>query len=338
MEVNEEIISVKEKENHTDNINDLDDDQPIESIPLYKKKIVLIPFVLLVIASIAGWYWYVNFNKYVSTDDAFVDGNRVSISSKVLGRIEKLFVDEGDTLKEGQVVARLDSLDLLAQRDRVLADLIFSNASISLAKVNLEKAVEDYDRAQFQYEQNIIPKEQYDHIKKSFESAQVELKIAETKIQTNEAQLNVINTQLQNTVITAPMNGVIAKRWVLEGDVVQPGQPIFTVYDLNNLWVTSNFEETKIAQIELGALVIIDVDAYPNIEVQGKVIQLGSNTASQFSLIPPNNASGNFTKVTQRIPIKISIEKIVSKDNKNINAVLLPGMSVEVKVKLNEDK
>ncbi|GAB6282244.1 MAG: HlyD family secretion protein [Ignavibacterium sp.] len=338
MEINEEIISVKEKENHTEEMNDLEDDQPIDSIPLYKKKIVLIPFVLLVIAAIAGWYWYVNFNKYVSTDDAFVDGNRVSISSKVLGRIEKLFVDEGDTLKEGQVVARLDSLDLLAQRDRVLADLILANNSISLEKVNLEKALEDYDRAQFQYEQNIIPKEQYDHIKKSYESAQVQLKIAEAKVEATQAQLNVISTQLKNTVIASPMNGVVAKRWILEGDVVQPGQPIFTVYDLKNLWVTSNFEETKLSEIKLGAPVKIDVDAYPNVEVQGKVIQIGSNTASQFSLIPPNNASGNFTKVTQRIPIKISIDKIVTKENKKNDVTLLPGMSVEVKVKLSEDK
>lgn len=338
MEVNEEIISVKEKENHTEEMNDLEDDQPIDSIPLYKKKIVLIPFVLLVIAAIAGWYWYVNFNKYVSTDDAFIDGNRVSISSKVLGRIEKLFVDESDTLKGGQVVARLDSMDLLAQRDRVLADLILANNSISLEKINLEKALEDYDRAQFQYEQNIIPREQYSHIKKSYESAQVQLKIAEAKVEETKAQLNVINTQLQNMVITSPMNGVVAKRWILEGDVVQPGQPIFTVYDLKNLWVTSNFEETKLSKIKLGAPVKIDVDAYPNIEVQGKVIQIGSNTASQFSLIPPNNASGNFTKVTQRIPIKISIDKIVTKENQNIDVTLLPGMSVEVKVKLSEDK
>lgn len=338
MEINEEIISVKEKENHTDQKNDLEDDQPIDSIPLYKKKIVLIPFVLLIIAVLAGWYWYVNFNKYVSTDDAYIDGNRVSISSKVLGRIEKLFVDEGDTLREGQVVARLDSLDLLAQRDRVLADLILAKNSISLEQVNLEKAVEDYDRAQFQYEQNIIPKEQYDHIKKSYESAQVQLKIAEAKVEATQAQLNVINTQLQNTVITSPMNGVVAKRWILEGDVVQPGQPIFTVYDLKNLWVTSNFEETKLSEIKLGAPVIIDVDAYPDIEVQGKVIQIGSNTASQFSLIPPNNASGNFTKVTQRIPIKISIDKIVTKENKKNDVTLLPGMSVEVKVKLSEEK
>lgn len=338
MEINEEIISVKEKENHTDQKNDLEDDQPIDSIPLYKKKIVLIPFVLLIIAVLAGWYWYVNFNKYVSTDDAYIDGNRVSISSKVLGRIEKLFVDEGDTLREGQVVARLDSLDLLAQRDRVLADLILAKNSISLEQVNLEKAVEDYDRAQFQYEQNIIPKEQYDHIKKSYESAQVQLKIAEAKVEATQAQLNVINTQLQNTVITSPMNGVVAKRWILEGDVVQPGQPIFTVYDLKNLWVTSNFEETKLSEIKLGAPVIIDVDAYPDIEVQGKVIQIGSNTASQFSLIPPNNASGNFTKVTQRIPIKISIDKITTKENKKMDVTLLPGMSVEVKVKLSEEK
>jgi membrane fusion protein (multidrug efflux system) len=120
---------------------------------------------------------------------------------------------------------------------------------------------------------------------------------------------------------------VIARKWILEGDVVQPGQPIFTIFDMKNIWVTAQLEETQLAKIALGDQVEISIDAYPGRKFSGKVIQIGSNTASQFSLIPPNNASGNFTKVTQRVPIKISIEK------RNANVNLLPGMSVEVRVK-----
>jgi membrane fusion protein (multidrug efflux system) len=120
---------------------------------------------------------------------------------------------------------------------------------------------------------------------------------------------------------------VIARKWILEGDVVQPGQPIFTIFDMKNIWITAQFEETRLALVTMGAQVEISVDTYPDIKFSGKIIQIGSNTASQFSLIPPNNASGNFTKVTQRVPVKISIEK----GNSNVN--LLPGMSVEVRVK-----
>ena len=133
-------------------------------------------------------------------------------------------------------------------------------------------------------------------------------------------------------VIIASMNGVVAKRWVLAGDVVQPGQPIFTIYDVKNIWVTANLEETKLRHIHLNDPVQIDVDTYPGVKFSGKVFEIGNYTASEFSLIPPNNASGNFTKVTQRIPIKISIEDAPAQDGSK--PILRPGMSVEVSVKI----
>ena len=156
-----------------------------------------------------------------------------------------------------------------------------------------------------------------------------QLSISKSRINTVTAKLNVLTTELANTKIVAPMNGIVAKKWVLKGDVVQPGQPIFSVYDNTDLWVTANYEETKISRISLGDSVAISVDAFPDNQFYGKVIQLGTNTASQFSLIPPNNASGNFTKVTQRVPVKISIGQVNSSDK----VTLLPGMSVEVDIK-----
>ncbi len=141
---------------------------------------------------------------------------------------------------------------------------------------------------------------------------------------------------LKNTSIYSPMDGVVAKSWTLTGDVVSPGQPIFTIYDIKNVWVIADLEETKLSSIKIGDKAEISVDAYPEQNFEGKIYQLGSNTASQFSLIPPSNASGNFTKVTQRIPIKITIEPITQTGkpdpNKNIN--LLPGMSVEISIKV----
>jgi membrane fusion protein (multidrug efflux system) len=128
------------------------------------------------------------------------------------------------------------------------------------------------------------------------------------------------------------MTGVISKRWVLTGDVVQPGQSVLTIYNVKDVWVIANLEETGLSALRLGDTVGISVDSYPNLKFAGTIIRLGSNTASQFSLIPPNNASGNFTKVTQRVPIKISIQQMG--DTKNSHFKLLPGMSVEVKVKV----
>ncbi|MEJ2678695.1 MAG: efflux RND transporter periplasmic adaptor subunit, partial [Gemmatimonadota bacterium] len=149
------------------------------------------------------------------------------------------------------------------------------------------------------------------------------------QVEKARAGLHTVETQLQDTRVQAPLHGVVAKRWVLPGDVVQPGQPIFTLYNLQGVWVTANFEETKLASIPVGAVVDISVDAFPNHHFVGRVVRLGAATASQFSLIPPNNASGNFTKVTQRVPVRISIGPGSGAPGDD-PPTLLPGMSVEV--------
>lgn len=301
------------------------EDQSKDAKPFYKKLSLWIPLFVILALAAAGYYWYLGTKGFVSTDDAFIDGDKATISSKVLGRITKLTVDEGDTVLQGQVLVHLDTTDLKAQEKQSQAAIVSAEESIKLSKVNLDKAGDDFQRAKSQYQNNIIPKEQYDHAARAMEAAQADFNIAKTRVGTAMAQLGVVQAQLQNGVIKAPINGVAAKRWVLEGDVVQPGQPVYTVYDMKNIWVTAQLEETKLNQIAPGNQVEITVDAYPEKKFYGKVLQLGSNTASQFSLIPPNNASGNFTKVTQRVPVKISIN--------NSSFSLLPGMSVEVRVK-----
>lgn len=281
-------------------------------------------------------YWYIGQLAYVSTDDAIIDSNRLSVSSKILGRITDLTVDEGDSVQQGQLLVQLDSTDLKAQEIQARASLNLARESINLSAVNLSKAQEDFNRAENQYKEKIISEENFQHIQSALEAAKAQLNIDKTKVETSRAQLNVIKTELLNTSIYSPMNGVLGKRWVLKGDVVQPGQPIFTIFDLNNIWVTAFLEETKLGSINIGDKVEISVDAYPDQNFKGIVFQIGSNTASQFSLIPPSNASGNFTKVTQRVPIKITIEPLneMGKPDPSDNLKLLPGMSVEIKIKI----
>ena len=328
---NEEIKVQNKNKNANETL-----EEDIDSVPMYRKKKIIIPFIIILIAAAAGIYWYIGQLGYVTTDDAFIDGNKLSVSSKMLGRITKLTVDEADTVHKGQLLVQLDSTDLLAQAQQAKAMLELDNESISLAKVNLEKAQDDYDRAEKQYNDKIIPKEQFDHMQKALESAKAQFNISKTKIGTAKAQLNVIQTQLQNASIYSPMDGIVAKRWSLTGDVVSPGQPILTIYDIKNVWVTADLEETKLSSIKIGDKADISVDAYPDQVFQGKIYQLGSNTASQFSLIPPSNASGNFTKVTQRVPIKISIAPTTQtgKPDPNPDINLLPGMSVEISIKV----
>ncbi len=305
----------------------------IDNLPLYKKKRVIIPLLILFAAVVvAAYYWYGNLMAYVSTDDAFVDADRVSISSKILGRITYLGAQEGDSVKAGQILVKLDDSDLLAQKNSTVASIKLAEETIKLSKVNVDKAQEDFQRAELQFKGGVTTKEQYDHARKALDAARAAYDIDISRISATKSQLGVIDTQLKNTIIVAPMDGVVAKRWVLSGDVIQPGQAVFTIYDLKNLWVTANMEETKVGKLHVGSNVEFTVDSYPGVNFDGKIFNIGDYTASEFSLIPPNNASGNFTKVTQRIPVKISIMGNNSPSAEKF--VFRPGMSVEVSVKV----
>ncbi len=338
----EKVMETKDKSN--DNLNQTPQksintqsngsmDEDINEVPLFKKKRIIIPLSLIIIALvIAGYYWYMNMQDYVSTDDAYIDANNVTISTKILGRIDTLGTDEGDTVTTGQLLVKLDPSDLHSQEVFAKAGLDLAQKSIPLAQVNVSRAEDDFKRAEVQFKGGITTKEQYDHSQKALEAAQAEYNIEISKISSAKGQIGVIESQLKNTTVTAPMSGVVAKRWVLTGDVVQPGQPIFTIYDIKNIWVTANLEETKLGHIHLNDPVEISVDSYPDAKFHGRIFEIGNYTASEFSLIPPNNASGNFTKVTQRVPVKIFID---DPDGKNGNKLILrPGMSVEISVKV----
>jgi membrane fusion protein, multidrug efflux system len=310
-----------------------EEEQPIDSVPMYRKGKIVIPLLLgVAILSVVLWKWYMGTMEYVNTDDAFIDGNRVTVSAKILGRIVVLAADEGDAVQQGGILVQMDDSDLKAQEAQAKAALTLSQENVKLADVNLAKARDDFRRSEQQFRERIIPQEQFDHAQNELEAARARQAIGGAQVASARAQLDVVKTQRQNTVILAPMNGIVSKRWALPGDVVQPAQPILSVYNLDSVWVTAQLEETRISALKLGDVVDITVDAYPDIPFRGKVVQLGTNTAAQFSLIPPNNASGNFTKVTQRIPVKISIAPVTPP---RTPAPLLPGMSVEISVKVH---
>ena len=321
---------------------------------------VYLPLTLVILAVLTGvWYWYKDYSMYITSDDAHVDADNVSVGSKIIGRIASIYASEGDFIKKGALLADIDSSDLIAQRTQTIAlrsqalanlsqtEVKYSSdqKSIKVLEINLERAYEDMTRAKSQSEGGVITAEQFDHIKKGYETALAQLDASRSQllvsksmissasaaVETSNAQVNVINTQLKNTKLFAPADGVIAKRWLLPGDVVQPSQSVFTMTINKNLWVAAFLEETKISDIHSGQKVRISIDAISDVEFSGKVFLVGSSTASVFSLIPANNASGNFTKVTQRIPIKISID---SADNgKEISSFnILSGMSVVVKI------
>jgi membrane fusion protein (multidrug efflux system) len=277
--------------------------------------------VLVLVLIVVGAYFIIDAITFVSTDDAAVDGQHVNISSKMLGRIKDLPVSEGDTVETGQVLVLLDDADLKAQEAQAAASLEYAKQNRVLAELNLTRAQDDFRRVQGLFSAGATTKEQYLHASQAADSARAQLSLAQAQVDTAQAQLGVIETQLLNTRITAPVPGTIAKRSFAVGDVVQPGQTIFTLNNLDNIWVTANFEETKISRIAVGAPVDINVDAFSGYPFKGTVSRVGAG------ILPPPFSIGEFTKTTQRIPVRIDFNTVPE------GTRLLPGMSVEVRIK-----
>lgn len=319
---------------HSPSRNEQGDRGPA-SAPASRRSGLVITFAVLFILIAAGFgYWYIGSRRYVATDDAFVDGDRAAVSAKMLGRIVRLTADEGDTVSAGQVLVQLDDSDLRSQEVQANASLDLARRSVVLAEVNLERAKDDFRRAEMADKSDATTKEQYSHAQKALQASRAEYDIAVSRVGIARSQLEVVRTQLQNTTIRAPMSGVVAKRWSLPGEVVQPGQAILAIQDLEHVWVTANLGETSLKLIARNDLVEISVDAYPGKILRGRVEEIGSSTASQFSLIPPSNASGNYTKVTQRIPVRISL---LPAEPGDARPRLLPGMSVEIKIRKRQE-
>ena len=302
-------------------------DQPIAEVPMFKRKRVIIPLLLLVAGmTVAVFFWYVQRFSSVATDDAFVEAYRATISSKILGRITALRCDEGDTVRAGDTLVKLDDADLRAQLAKAEASLRLISRSVEISSVNKAKAIDDYDRMAKQFKSQIVSQEQFNHAENARKLAEAQIDRDEAQVAAAQADLAIVKTQLSNTAIVAPFSGIIAKRWALSGDVVSPGQAIFSMFNNQHVWVTANYEETKLRSIRPGMRVQITIDAFPGQTIPGKVESIGRSTASEFSLIPPGNASGNFTKVTQRVPVKIAVETCPAAVS------LLPGLSAYVRI------
>ncbi|MFT3748616.1 MAG: HlyD family secretion protein [Agriterribacter sp.] len=228
------------------------------------------------------------------------------------------------------------------------SNIATAQANVQAAKVRVWKATEDYNRYKNLYDDHAITKAQYDATKAEKESAEAALLAAQTqvpvinkRIGTNEQQTEAYATniapkqsdvdyaklQLSYTAITAPADGIASKRNIQLGQLVQAGQSLLSIVNDNGLYITANFKETQMEHLKVGEKVDIKVDAYKHEPAQGTVESVAGATGAKFSLLPPDNATGNFVKVVQRVPVRIKLDaspEFISK--------LRPGMSVKVVV------
>jgi membrane fusion protein (multidrug efflux system) len=324
---------------------------------------------VLVAAAVGGTFYWLDARHYESTDDAFIDGYISQVAPQVSGRIIALKVQDNQLVQAGQELATIDPRDYQvrldqarakegnaqAQLEQARAQVSLQQASIDQANANVRVAEADLFQAEKDFKRystinpQAIPKQQLDNANAALRSAQAKVDannqaVAAAKAQLKAAQAQVVaaeasvrdahvaveqaELQLSYTHITAPQTGWVTKRSIAIGDYVSPGEAMLAIVP-RSVWVTANFKETQLAAMKVGQAVKIAVDSYPSVTFDGRVQSFQAGTGSAFSSLPAENATGNYVKVVQRVPVKIVFDDDRVKDYR-----LSPGMSVVPTVKV----
>lgn len=262
-----------------------------------RAKSVGLAALAVTLVGIVVWWFFLH--PYVTTDDARVAATLVRVAPEgVSGKVIRVAVKEGDRVKKDDVLIELDH--------RV------SEAQLERAKAKADQAQKELDRISAIVKQHGLPPR--------------ELDIATSNSQTADAEMKLAQIALDNTTLRSPTDGVIIQKSTEEGDIVEAGQTLLTISDVDHAWVAANIEETSVGLIKPGQPVHITVDEGGTLE--GKVLEVRDSVASQFALIPSDSGAGNFTKVVQRVPIKVEIDS-------KPEGVLRAGQSVEIKIKVH---
>lgn len=241
-----------------------------------------------------------------------------------------------------------------------------AQANVAAAQVRVQKANRDFDRYSRLLAEKTIPQQQFDNVQAEKDAAQAALQAAQSQLETaqlqvtaansqtgvtssqrkaiasqigvaqatvkqRQAELDLARLQLSYTVVIAPSSGIVSKRAVQVGQLIQPGQALCAIVDNADLWVTANFKETQLTEMQLGQPVEVSVDAFGEEKLTGKIESFAGATGARFSLIPPDNATGNYVKVVQRVPVRIELDK-----KSPVFTKLRPGLSVTVAVDIQK--
>ena len=322
--------------------------------------------VLLALLGWALWYFF-DGRWYEGTDDAYVSGNIVQISPQLSGTVVSIGVDDGDRVRAGDVLIKLDPSDTevaLAEARANLAGTVrkvrglYSNVSgaqadVAARQVAVDKARADVRRRHDLAASGAISAEELAHAQDALVAAQSAL-IAATQqyqtskvlvddtvvashpdVQTAAAKLRAAYLDELRTTIVAPVDGYVAKRSVQLGQRVAPGLALMAVVPLHQVWVDANFKETQLSHMRIGQPVDIRADVYDGaVSYHGKVQSLGVGTGSAFSLLPAQNATGNWIKIVQRVPVRVVFTEPTQLDHHPLRI----GLSTDVEVSLHDQR
>jgi membrane fusion protein (multidrug efflux system) len=304
-----------------------------------KRRIALGGLAAVVVLALSGYFaWWMLAGRYaITTDDAYVGGNLVQLTPQVGGTVVAIHADDTDLVRAGQTVVELDRADaqvaldqaeaMLAKTVRDVRGLYASSdqlrASVDVRESELRRARADLERRRSLASTGAVSGEELEHAKSAVASAEAALAAAREQWQANVAQTSGTDVASHPLVkqaaarvreaylawsragIVAPVSGYVAKRSVQVGQRLQPGTPLLAIVALDHLWVDANFKENQLRDLRIGQPVALEADVYGGrVEYHGRVVGLAAGTGAVFSLLPAQNATGNWIKVVQRVPVR----------------------------------
>jgi membrane fusion protein (multidrug efflux system) len=330
-----------------------------------RKRNLLILAAVVVIAGIGYTaYWLTVSRYYESTDDAYVASDIVQITSEVSGAVLGVHVDDTQSVERGQVLVDLDPADANIAVSAAEAELartvrqvraLYSQADqlraqIAERETDLKKSQNDYARRQALVADGAVSGEELAHAQDTIAQTRASLQAAQRQLEATLAQIegttledhpNVLaaaaqlrdaSLALRRTTIKSPVSGTIAKRGVQLGQHVSAGAPLLAVVPLDDVWIDANFKESQLKSVRVGQPVTVHADIYgKDVEYQGTVAGLAAGSGSAFALLPAQNASGNWIKIVQRIPVRITIDPKQLKQNP-----LRVGLSMHAKIEVRD--
>jgi membrane fusion protein (multidrug efflux system) len=345
----------EDKDGHAAENSDKNEKQDKSEKPHSKKPLIIILSVVIVLAIVAGFVWFAHRNQ-VSTDDAYTDGNTVTMVPKVAGYVVDLYVDDNSHVRKGDLLLRIDQRDYLTAQAQARAQLALANAQLTTAQEALRIARVQYPaqlqsakaqqqaaaatlalaRASYERQHRVdrraTTQENIDSSTSQQQSSEANLKSAEAQVaiaalvpeqvqqaantvaerdaavQQAQAQLDQAALNLSYTQVRAPSDGFVTMRSVQLGSFLAAGQVMFLLVT-PDVWITANFKESQIGRMRPGDEVDVEVDAYSGFKLEGHVQSIQYGSGSRFSAFPAENATGNFVKIVQRVPVKIVIDR-----------------------------
>jgi len=320
---------------------------------------------ILVAAIVFGAWYVLEARWYEGTDDAYVNGNIVQITPQITGTVVSIGADDGDFIKQGDALVTLDKADADVALENAAANLantvrkvrgLYSTVSgaqadVAVRQTAVQKAKADYNRRVTLASSGAISAEELSHALDTLTSAESSLTTAEQQLQTNKvlvdatvvtshpdvkaaaAQYRAAYLTEVRTIMVAPVTGYVARRSVQVGQRVQPGAALMAVVPLHAIWTHANFKETQLTNMRIGQPVEVTSDVYGHaVKYNGRVLELGVGTGGAFALLPAQNATGNWIKIVQRIPVRV-----VFTDPRQLDQhPLRIGMSMKAEVNLHD--